>query len=1738
MNQNLLSRVLEFLRRKMWNKRWQRAVTCLGAVAVFGVTYALILPAITMTGPHPEIHAEQLTAWTGDELTVHVIAETAAGENEKVHVISMEENGAALSEKYLFDEEGIAVIQDKEGREIELHRVLRDNKENVVDYWFVLEEGTRAEFDLELADEPNEDRFGETIQKVKRSVTSDETATAANAVKSGAVSTASNAAKTASVSDASKTASLSNAVLTETDDDGFEQLVDSEIINDLGEEEEEAGVEITAVLKVSVGSGRTIEDADKDADRNADKRGNAQLKFRWKTEAAPEPEMVWSDKGATIAVFYDDDAEIPKDAVLAVKEIREGTEDYQLYYDQTKTFINYGEENEKSVNDARFFDITILDANGIAVEPEAPVKVVISYEEPVKVGKDGTLNVVHFDSDDGIQMVTPDAADGEEKVGAVRFSTDSFSVYGLFGSREIATKILTAEGATYTVRVRCNPEANIPEDAQLTVSEVPENSEEYIETVSKVKKELNQDKKKQVSYVKALDIKIVSNGEIIEPDVPIQISIDYESPSGSQQPKEIKIVHFGSEGTEIPELKEIVRSEEKNTVVFDQKGFSITTINELRATSQNSVRIKLVNNLKDAMFTTPDQFGVTDITVPAEHEFALAPETPVTLDMVQSELDRKEEGVTDDSNDLIVRSIAYNGTAIHDFKIDDTGSFMYRVAADGEYQSGVISKASVNVIPKYKQIRVDPNGALQSRDTDRFYIGTWTRKDGTPVSGISYLKYVYVPNGNKDYKYKVADPESFPGTPTISGTDAVDSTGAGSTDRAAIGWHVYHSGWAWTGKDINPKQYTIAASYQPGIVYWYVPGSEKDNTAPDYPDENGKYPEIDGHPQGLVQARKTASWVNKTAGIGKITLTAGAVPVYEGADVVIVLDISESMATRYCNSGKTEREYDAKTAAWNAVETLFEKKEQNNRVAITSFREYLGPDIWLQTYDDKNKLKGYLKELEAWGYNTNYHAGLRDAINILNNRTAEDKQKRRAYVLFITDGAPNTNNEYIAGDAQALADAGVTTFAIGIEMGSSNNYMKMIANNKPENIFLLRQVSDMHNVLQRIVQEIQYSNNAHFHDIISECFNALTNEELEALAAEGLVAPGTKNSEGVIIDDAHHATVDAGVLDHSIEEPETFDVYIRIDFANQEHVNRVDTEPTPTNDDINLTYTTPAGQDMTINKDQIGDPKLTRGQNYAIIEYYRVNEKGEYMTIRGATVSDALKNTALLKTITTPAIDTMDQPYIDFDVYDNGSDDPQGRASVDPDSKQIKGIMPDGYERWSGDTPTVKSTRVLEDYDSHPVTEFKVIAPYTIEKAVIGASEVQREYGYAETEKVHYQLTLTSTAGEQMMRVNVFDEILLDDGAGHIENAHGIVTPDPDNSSNVQWNEDTKSFTILQMEPHEPVIVKYYYEVASEDVGKHIKNRAYINGIPSNICTVETRGVEITKTVDNAYPTGQEGFRAGDIAKYTITVKNIGSVDRKNVVVKDVMSYLAAQSDDVLPGTPDGPLVYNTQTPGITYSQDTRTAEIEELAVNEQKAFKLDYTVQAGDIGKRIKNTATVEDKSASVTVKTEALKLRVRKIDMSEAKKRLAGAVFTLYAEDGSTKLYENLISTIDEQMGIDGYLVSVDGETIFELPTGTYYLVEEKAPDGFERLNYRIKVSVKRDGITAMADTEGGTVYETEQDGLLTTISVTNTLGTELPSTGGPGTMLYTLSGMMLLLGSALLYGFRRRHEERRSA
>ena len=65
----------------------------------------------------------------------------------------------------------------------------------------------------------------------------------------------------------------------------------------------------------------------------------------------------------------------------------------------------------------------------------------------------------------------------------------------------------------------------------------------------------------------------------------------------------------------------------------------------------------------------------------------------------------------------------------------------------------------------------------------------------------------------------------------------------------------------------------------------------------------------------------------------------------------------------------------------------------------------------------------------------------------------------------------------------------------------------------------------------------------------------------------------------------------------------------------------------------------------------------------------------------------------------------------------------------------------------------------------------------------------------------------------------------------------------------------------------------------------------------------------------------------------------------------------------------------------------------------------------------------------------------------------------------------------------------------------------------------------------IRELADTA---VIESPAEGDdLYTLTIINNPGTVLPETGGSGTLPYRLSGLMLILFAALMYGFRMRYK-----
>ncbi|MCD8088452.1 MAG: CHAP domain-containing protein [Oscillospiraceae bacterium] len=102
--------------------------------------------------------------------------------------------------------------------------------------------------------------------------------------------------------------------------------------------------------------------------------------------------------------------------------------------------------------------------------------------------------------------------------------------------------------------------------------------------------------------------------------------------------------------------------------------------------------------------------------------------------------------------------------------------------------------------------------------------------------------------------------------------------------------------------------------------------------------------------------------------------------------------------------------------------------------------------------------------------------------------------------------------------------------------------------------------------------------------------------------------------------------------------------------------------------------------------------------------------------------------------------------------------------------------------------------------------------------------------------------------------------------------------------------------------------------------------------------------------------------------------------------------------------------------------------------------------------------------------------------------------------------------------------------GVTVSDLTVGTtYYLEEITAPDGYNLLSEPIEFELDEYGLTLYLVNDEASVGYDEDDN--TILYVFNSKGYELPSTGGMGTWLYTLAGVILCGGAALVLYRRKR-------
>ena len=344
----------------------------------------------------------------------------------------------------------------------------------------------------------------------------------------------------------------------------------------------------------------------------------------------------------------------------------------------------------------------------------------------------------------------------------------------------------------------------------------------------------------------------------------------------------------------------------------------------------------------------------------------------------------------------------------------------------------------------------------------------------------------------------------------------------------------------------------------------------------------------------------------------------------------------------------------------------------------------------------------------------------------------------------------------------------------------------------------------------------------------------------------------------------------------------------------------------------------------------------------------------------------------------------------------------------------------------------------------------------------------------------------------------------------------------------------------------------------------------YVTGakkIQSSLVTVDgetevslkTEAPSITKTAD------KETVSIGQVVEYTITgsVPDTTGYDQYVYKINDTLSSGLDFVNDVdgtavtgnkvkvtvaFKGATDASVAPTTATIDTTNSREMNldlSAWVKANQTNKGKEFTVTYYAKVNkDAVVTEKNSATLEygnNPTDTTTTKPSEAKTPTYPLDINKFKKgseeKLAGAKFSLYTSDTDAKNNDNAIKVsgsngnyvVDPTSATTEFesVASINGKGynlhVNGLAAGTYYLVETKAPAGYNKLTDPIKVEIKKN---TNEDVNAWTLFNNDKNVDDKIIHVENSTGSILPSTGGMGTIAFTVVAALLVLGVAVSF------------
>ena len=337
--------------------------------------------------------------------------------------------------------------------------------------------------------------------------------------------------------------------------------------------------------------------------------------------------------------------------------------------------------------------------------------------------------------------------------------------------------------------------------------------------------------------------------------------------------------------------------------------------------------------------------------------------------------------------------------------------------------------------------------------------------------------------------------------------------------------------------------------------------------------------------------------------------------------------------------------------------------------------------------------------------------------------------------------------------------------------------------------------------------------------------------------------------------------------------------------------------------------------------------------------------------------------------------------------------------------------------------------------------------------------------------------------------------------------------------------------------------------------GKEIQSSLVTVDAENTTVNLKTEAPSITKEAD------KDTVEIGQVVKYTVTgsIPDTTGYDQYQYIVHDELSngldFVNDKNGTALGEDATTVNVKVAFTNGTDASTAPTTADLDTAnnkkmnldlsawvkanQANKGKAFTVTYYAKVNkDAEVTNNNKASLEygnNPTDTTTTTPSEAKTNTYPLDINKIKKdanpeeKLAGAKFKLYRNETDAKTDKNAIavsgskgnyvvdptSTTTEFESVKsiegkGYNLHVNG-----LEAKDYWLVETKAPDGFNKLTNPIKVTITKTTDAEWTVSKDGTV---ENDKI---IDVENSTGSLLPSTGGTGVIVFAGVAILLVFG-----------------